>query len=813
MTDRTVRLIATASDARPAAPGTEQVVLDTAWTPAATDRSDLRSARPLIGAALAAHQPLAEAIELIDGWAARAGLVERLEVDGFSHWYRRRIAYWRWLHDRLIWRWVLAGLAAERPIDRLELGAEEVELAQVAHLAGAAEGWAVDVAPPAGVVPSSAPARQALRPPVVDRIRNRLRAPVRRASLAARIEAMAERTDRLGATGDGVLVLTDPAVHQAVTVDGLTARVDPFLGPVVEALRATRLPPVVLELGARTADDLTWAGLQAADRERTLPGSILADLFADPADEAAAAAAARAVTERLAGDLPALDVAGLDLGPTITAELREYARTGLVAELRQAARIGRLLARLRPAAIVLINEYSRPEWIVAARRQGIPIAAVQHGIIHPLHAGYVLPARPSSLALVDRTYVFGAYEARLLTEGSVYRPAEVKVSGAPRLDLRAARSVDADERAAIRAELGVAPGARLIVFSSTSSAIIRRTVVAAALDAVMDRAWPAAHLVVKLHPAEDDGGFYPALVEGLARARGFEPPPTTIVKEIDLLRLLAAADAHLGVYSTVLTDAVTVGTPNLIVTSLSGSDLLGYVQAGVARPVRTGSDLLAALERPVDPAAEARARTAFLADHFADGPAATRIVADLLAGFASPLRLRAGVAADAELLLEWANDPVTRAASFHSATISPADHERWLAERLASPATTLWIGELDGRPIGQVRIELDPAGTGEVGISVAPLARGSGVGRRLLNVALLEASRSLPVNAFVARVRPENEPSLALFRAAGFVDEGPGTSAGVPCLVLRAPARTWPGAVRAGGPVRGSLRASRGAAR
>lgn len=786
MTARTVRFIASAAAALPAEPGLEQIVLDTAWTPDTHDRSDLRSARPLITAVLRAHQPLADAMALVDDWATRAALVERFEVDGFSHWYRRRIAYWRWLHDRLIWRWVLAGFTAEGPIARLELGADEVELAQVAHLVGALEGWAVEVAPLAEAEPAPG---LSVRQPALDRIRNRLRAPARRSSLAGRIAAMDERSARLGANGGGVLVLTDPGVHQTISVEGLTARVDPFLGPVVDALRSTRLPPVVLELGARTADDQAWAGLQAAARERTLPGSILADVFADGADEERAAVASRAVAERLAGAVPALEADGLDFAPTIIAELRQFARTGLPSELRQAARIGRLLSRLRPAAILMINEYSRPEWIVAARRHGIPIAAVQHGIIHPLHAGYILPARPDSLALVDRTYVFGPYEARLLTGKSVYRPAEVRVSGAPRLDLQAGGAMDPGQRAAIRAELGVAPGARLIVFSSTSSAIIRRTVLAAALDSVLDRSWPATHLVVKLHPAEDDGAFYPRLIEGLARARGFDPPPTTIVKEIDLLRLLGAADAHLGVYSTVLTDAVTAGTPNLIVTSLSGSDLLGYVEAGVARPVRTGADLLAALEAPADPAADTAARTGFLADHFADGPAAARIVADLLAGFASSLRLRPAVESDAARLLEWANDPVTRSASFHSAAIAPAEHERWLAERLASPSSTLWIGELDGLPIGQVRIELDPAGVGEVGISVAPLARGMGVGRRLLNVALSEASRSLPVTAFLARVRPGNERSLALFRAAGFVVEGPGTSAGEPCLVLRVPAR------------------------
>ena len=150
------------------------------------------------------------------------------------------------------------------------------------------------------------------------------------------------------------------------------------------------------------------------------------------------------------------------------------------------------------------------------------------------------------------------------------------------------------------------------------------------------------------------------------------------------------------------------------------------------------------------------------------------------------LQLRRAAPADADLLLAWANDPETRAASFHPGRIEPDEHRGWLAARLASLSTVLWIGELDGRPVGQVRLELEPDGVAEVGISVAPEARGRGVGRRLLGAAVSEASRTLPVTAFLARVRPDNGRSLALFRAAGFLDDAQGLVDGVPCLELRA---------------------------
>jgi hypothetical protein len=134
---------------------------------------------------------------------------------------------------------------------------------------------------------------------------------------------------------------------------------------------------------------------------------------------------------------------------------------------------------------------------------------------------------------------------------------------------------------------------------------------------------PGIHVVFKKHPGELDDGPYQALLSGLARAGGYDAPPVTIVREVDLYRLLRAADAHLGLRSTVLTDAVVVGVPNLIATVQAHADILGYVEAGVARPVRNRGELLDALANPQP--ADAAARAAFLEHHFLPGEASEGI--------------------------------------------------------------------------------------------------------------------------------------------------------------------------------------------
>jgi RimJ/RimL family protein N-acetyltransferase len=283
------------------------------------------------------------------------------------------------------------------------------------------------------------------------------------------------------------------------------------------------------------------------------------------------------------------------------------------------------------------------------------------------------------------------------------------------------------------------------------------------------------------------------LIEGLARAGGYRTPLVTIVHDIDLFRLLAAADAHLGFHSTVLTDAVAAGIPNLIAAGHATADLLGYVEAGVAQPVRDATELRAALDDPRPPAPDARA--AFLERHFRAGDASGRIAAGIVTaagggdelGGARRIALRPATAEDEALLLGWANDPATRAAGFRPAEIAADEHHRWLTHRLSSPNGRLFIGVRDGEPVGQIRLDADDGGRVEIGISVAPEIRGRGIGRAML-AAAVEAGRAddaLAATAFVARIRPGNAASVALFEGAGFRLATTTQVDGQPCLVYQ----------------------------
>jgi hypothetical protein len=391
---------------------------------------------------------------------------------------------------------------------------------------------------------------------------------------------------------------------------------------------------LILELESRLRDESTGGRLTSREGRDTLPGDLLRWAFERPSDLEEARQEATGVAISVRAAQGSLAAAGIELGPALTEAVASFADRGLPGVLRVSLTARRLIERLKPAALLMINEYGVVEWIGAAHACGVPVAAVQHGVIHPWHPGYVHGSRPPGLPIVDRTYVFGEYERRLLLQRSVYRDGEVRVVGSPRLDLAESLGEAGPKAgrprigAAVRAELGIAPDRRVLLVTTTSGEFLRRVLFPATLEPLFDRELPNVHVVFKLHPREPDDDLYPRLIAEFARLKGFRPPALSVVRDYDLYRLLAAADAHLGLYTTVLTEAVMAGIPNLVPGDSPSADILDYVRTGVAQRVRNGGELLAALAGDLSRTDE-EARRAFLADHFAAGPAGRRIVEDL----------------------------------------------------------------------------------------------------------------------------------------------------------------------------------------
>jgi spore coat polysaccharide biosynthesis protein SpsF len=146
--------------------------------------------------------------------------------------------------------------------------------------------------------------------------------------------------------------------------------------------------------------------------------------------------------------------------------------------------------------------------------------------------------------------------------------------------------------------------------------------------------------------------------------------------------------------------------------------------------------------------------------------------------------LRPADARDAAFVRDCRNDADAVRYSVSGSTVPEAEHRRWFEARLASAGHPLWIGEVDGTPVGTVRIDVR-SGIGEVGVAVHADARGRGFGRGLLVALLDEVRTDQQVVELVARVHDANEASLRAFRGVGFAATGTDGGGGGGFVTLR----------------------------
>ncbi len=137
---------------------------------------------------------------------------------------------------------------------------------------------------------------------------------------------------------------------------------------------------------------------------------------------------------------------------------------------------------------------------------------------------------------------------------------------------------------------------------------------------------------------------------------------------------------------------------------------------------------------------------------------------------------------DCLLLFRWVNDPGVRNSSLDSNSISWPTHTAWFENFLDHPGKRLFIAELNGMPVGQIRFEPSEDRL-RLSYSVDSLFRGKGFGRRIVEVGVREVRRGV-ADPIVAEVRTENEPSLRVFRSLGFGESEP-TANGVITFLLR----------------------------
>lgn len=416
---------------------------------------------------------------------------------------------------------------------------------------------------------------------------------------------------------------------------------------------------------------------------------------------------------------------------------------------------------------------------VPAARVAALAAAVGADVVHVDHYGAdVVPlgrgwAGEGVLVSSIEDGVFGRRPADLVvdpTPGSAPRPDDGSgtvlrgVRFAPMRGLvRAARALRAPDRADPRV---------LVVLGGSDAFGETRRVVAAVRAA-------GARDVVAVAPEHS--------LDGLAGVTALGP-------QDDLPGLAATCDLVVSAAGTTTWELACVGVPAALVT-VTENQVLGArraAEAGIARllgpvedlrPGTAGSPAVASLAELVargDLRREMRRRGRALVD----GRGAARLVAawHRAVGPGGTLLARPADAEDADTLHVWRDDPATRASSRSTAPVPRERHVQWLASVLDDPDRLLLVVEdpqQDARPVGTVRFDRKAdGGPWEVSITVAPEARGRGLGRQVLEAGWAAWRGRTGGGTVQAVVRPDNLASVRLFEASGW-RPGPPTAEGL----------------------------------
>ncbi|MFB4352925.1 bifunctional UDP-2,4-diacetamido-2,4,6-trideoxy-beta-L-altropyranose hydrolase/GNAT family N-acetyltransferase [Microbacterium sp. LS_15] len=144
---------------------------------------------------------------------------------------------------------------------------------------------------------------------------------------------------------------------------------------------------------------------------------------------------------------------------------------------------------------------------------------------------------------------------------------------------------------------------------------------------------------------------------------------------------------------------------------------------------------------------------------------------------APSVRARLAREDDAELLLAWRNDEVTRRNSRDGSVVDEQGHLAWLTRSLAAADRRLLVIEEGGVPVATCRWDRRSTTDWEVSITVAPDARGRGVAGRALAAAQRALIAPDPVR-MIAVVHEQNAASRRVFERAGYLPQNPADEAG-----------------------------------
>lgn len=254
----------------------------------------------------------------------------------------------------------------------------------------------------------------------------------------------------------------------------------------------------------------------------------------------------------------------------------------------------RMIEKEDPNLILMLNEYGtfQRALLMAGREKGVPVVAIQHGIITPTHRGYMFgKEEKGKIVLPDMTCVYGQYHYDLITQNSIYEPTQVTVTGQPRYDIlyHADRMYSKEQFLKTH---HIDPTHKIVLWATQCHGLTNEEnrknfeVVFKTMESVKD-----VTLIIKQHPGE--GEPYTGMIEKWLKT--FKIHTVLTPRSSDTYEQLFICDVMMTKNSTTAMEAIALDKP-VVVLNLSGEpDVVDYVPEGVALGVYREEDLKPAL--------------------------------------------------------------------------------------------------------------------------------------------------------------------------------------------------------------------------
>lgn len=300
--------------------------------------------------------------------------------------------------------------------------------------------------------------------------------------------------------------------------------------------------------------------------------------------------------------------------------------------------MGKLMIKAeKPALVISQNEYGWREQsylVTAPKLENIPTLAIQHGVIHPYHPGYMYAKDEISpegsvkspyCPIPDKMAVYGSYHKELLTGVSTYPENSVVVTGSPRYDILS-RIDKIYSKEEFLSKYKINPNHKIILWATAfhgqndKENIKDFKAVFNAIQGVKNTT-----LIVKPHP-NDKKRHIRGIKDNL---RDYKISAIVTPRSSDTYEQLFACDLMITRGSTTGMEAIALNKPVIVLNLTGKQSAIDYVGQGVALGVYKAEDLKPTIEKLLrDDSEIAKNRERYIENYLykIDGKASERVV-------------------------------------------------------------------------------------------------------------------------------------------------------------------------------------------